>query len=86
MANLIDYILWRGDLSFKQSPMNECDLAILSQVVMLDLDKCVPGGDLHRSLTDCVERFANRSGERKREDLFHIVPLFALFPTVLYHG
>ena len=32
MANMIDYILWRGDLTLKQSPFNYVDSLILSQL------------------------------------------------------
>ncbi|WP_318659839.1 Mbeg1-like protein [Treponema sp.] len=38
MANIIDYILWRGDLSFKQSTFNEVDAVILCQISYLNYD------------------------------------------------
>ena len=31
MSNIIDYIKWRGDLTFSQDPFNEIDNLILSQ-------------------------------------------------------
>ena len=36
MNNIIDYIDWRGDLTFKYSPMNEVDAVILSQLAYID--------------------------------------------------
>ena len=36
MANAIDYIKWRGDLTFRQSPVNEVDLFLFSQLSTLD--------------------------------------------------
>ena len=36
MNTCLDYIDWRGDLTFAQSPVNEIDLTIFSQIVMLD--------------------------------------------------
>ena len=36
-AGLIEYIKWRGDLTFEQSPFNEVDNAVLSELVYLDL-------------------------------------------------
>ena len=36
-AGLIEYIEWRGDLTFEQSPFNEVDNAVLSELVYLDL-------------------------------------------------
>ncbi len=41
MANLLDYIDWRGDLTFSQSKFNIIDTIICSQIVMLDLSKIV---------------------------------------------
>ena len=37
MANIIDYIKWRGDLSFDISPFNELDNAVFSLFSYLDL-------------------------------------------------
>ena len=31
MSNIIDYLKWRGDLSFEISPFNEVDNIILSR-------------------------------------------------------
>ena len=42
MANIEDYIKWRGDLSFEQDPFNEVDGLILTQLAYLDLDGMVP--------------------------------------------
>ena len=32
MANLFDYLTWRGDLSFKLAPFNDVDALILSRL------------------------------------------------------
>jgi hypothetical protein len=45
MANIFDYFLWRGDLTFNQSPFNPVDNIILSQLSYLPLDGIVPGPD-----------------------------------------
>jgi len=42
MANMFDYISWRGDLSFSASPFNPVDNIILSQLSYLTLDDIVP--------------------------------------------
>ena len=42
MSRIIDYIYWRGDLSFKQEPFNAIDAAIFSQLSVLDFDAIVP--------------------------------------------
>lgn len=41
MNNIIDYIDWRGDLSFKISPLNEIDAVILSQLAYIDFSDIV---------------------------------------------
>lgn len=41
MNNIIDYIDWRGDLTFKNSPINELDAAILSQLAYIDFSGIV---------------------------------------------
>ena len=41
MANFIDYIRWRGDLSFKKVPFNEVDNLIFSQLVYMKFDKII---------------------------------------------
>ena len=33
MSNLMDYLDWRGDLTFLQAPFNEGDNLILAQLV-----------------------------------------------------
>lgn len=38
MANLIDYVKWRGDLNFKDSPFNEIDNAVLSFLAYVNFD------------------------------------------------
>lgn len=42
MANIMDYLDWRGDLSFQESPFNEVDNLILSEIPYVDLEGIVP--------------------------------------------
>ena len=37
MKNIIDYIDWRGDLTFKQSSFNEIDAVIFTQIAYMEL-------------------------------------------------
>ena len=37
MSNLFDYLKWRGELSFKQSPLNEIDNMILARLSSMPL-------------------------------------------------
>lgn len=45
MANIIDYILWRGDLPVAQVPLGEVDALILSYLSYMPMDGIVPGED-----------------------------------------
>lgn len=42
MANLMDYLDWRGDLTFSQSPFNEVDNLILAELSFVDFQSVVP--------------------------------------------
>lgn len=42
MGNILDYLDWRGDLTFNQSPFNEVDNVILSQLSYVNFDHIVP--------------------------------------------
>ena len=39
MANIVDYLKWRGDLTFKQSPFNEVDNLILAEFAYINISK-----------------------------------------------
>lgn len=42
MGTLFDYLNWRGDLTFAQSPINEVDSLIFSLLSYIDLEEVVP--------------------------------------------
>ena len=42
MANLMDYLDWRGDLTLAVSPFNEVDALILAELSFVDFDGIVP--------------------------------------------
>ena len=44
MSNIIDYLSWRGDVTFDYSPFNEVDALILSQLVYFDFSRAVKSG------------------------------------------
>ncbi len=41
MANIFDYLEWRGDVSFKQDSFNEVDNLVLAQLAYTDFDGCI---------------------------------------------
>ena len=42
MANMMDYIDWRGDIPFSQVPLNEVDNLILSAICYVDFEGIIP--------------------------------------------
>ena len=42
MANILDYLDWRGDIPFSVSPLNEIDNLIFSQLSFIDLEGILP--------------------------------------------
>lgn len=56
MSNLLDYIRWRGDLSFKAAPFCEVDGLIFTQLSFLDLD-AVFSLDEENSLSALEKKF-----------------------------
>ena len=51
MANLMDYLDWRGDLTLEQSEFNEIDNLILAQLAYVDFEGIVPGPDEKRKIS-----------------------------------
>lgn len=66
MANIFDYLSWRGDLDFTQSPLNPVDFVIFSQLSYLQFDNIVPAPDvkkeiiLHIALNKLKEKMQNK--------------------------
>lgn len=63
MANISDYLDWRGDITFFQDPFNEVDNLILSELAYTDFDGIVPGEDsevrvtIQQACRDFFERY-----------------------------
>ena len=51
MANMMDYLLWRGDLSFREAAFNEVDNLIFSELVYVDFKHIVSGTDSDETIT-----------------------------------
>lgn len=66
MANIMDYLEWRGDLSFEADSFNEIDNLILSQLVYVEFAGIVPGLDEERAIT--LEKASELFFERNREE------------------
>jgi len=70
MADISDYLLWRGDISFAVSPFNEIDALILCQILYLDFDGIV-SADFKSgiALKDAAQKYAVRHLNSAQEDL-----------------
>jgi hypothetical protein len=51
MANLFDYLAWRGDLDFARFPLNHVDNIIFSQLSFFPFDGIVPGLDDEKKIS-----------------------------------
>lgn len=61
MANMIDYVRWRGDISFAASPFCEVDNIIFAMLSHIDLGRIVPESartDSPITLAGCLKRVA----------------------------
>ena len=60
MSNLIDYIDWRGDISFNSSPLNDVDLCVFTQLMMnLDFIKD------EMTIEQAIDTYHNLNNEEK---------------------
>ena len=76
MANLLDYLDWRGDLTLEQSPFNEVDNLILAELSFVDFKDIVPGPGEGGSvpLHQAAEAFFARFPEGEKIDMGVLVP------------
>lgn len=67
MANVLDYIDWRGDLTFEQSPFNLVDNLILSCLSYVVMDGIVGGLDSANgvSVKELADSFEQLSKDEK---------------------
>lgn len=76
MANIIDYLNWRGDIPFSQVPLNEIDSLILSRISYFPFDNLFQGEE---QIT--IKKAYQRFKKEKDKTVLQIDDL-DLFPTV----
>ena len=71
---MIDYVKWRGDITFEESPLNEIDSLIFTELSYLPLEDIVPSVTEGGSITihNALDKFLNKFNED--------VPLGAIIP------
>ena len=76
MGSLNDYINWRGDLTFRMSPLNEVDSLIFSLITYVDLEGIVPCSHEEKGipLSSAIEQFFARNPNEKKISMGLIVP------------
>lgn len=76
MANLLDYLDWRGDLTLEQDPFNEVDNLILAELAFVDFQDIVPppGGGKGVELWRAAESFFARFPEGEKIHMGVFVP------------
>lgn len=71
MAGLLDYLRWRGDLSYKQAEFNSCDAGLLATIAYWPFEK----EDVGHSLRHAAKRmkqtkeFKEKLGQETREEI-----------------
>ena len=71
MANILDYVEWRGDLTFTKSKFNNVDAVVFSQIIFIDMTGIVPArGKI--SIEDCAKKYFSNSEKSKHLGL--IIP------------
>ena len=83
MANILDYLDWRGDLTLEQAPFNEVDNLILAELSFVDFGGIVPGPGEGKSveLRWAAEQYFERLSKDKNQNLGVLVP--AVIPEML---
>lgn len=76
MANLLDYLEWRGDLTLSQAPFNEVDNLILAELSFVDFGSIVPapGGGASVPLQEAAEAFFAGFPNGEKIDMGVLIP------------
>lgn len=75
MANILDYLKWRGDLSLEQDPFNEIDNLILTRFSYIPLEKLMKEGEKLKIRT-VYERYENSNIKKESFLLKEDIPFF----------
>lgn len=67
MANVLDYLKWRGDLSLDENPFNEVDAMVLARISYIPFDGIVAANFRERILLkEAAEVFLNRKDSTEK--------------------
>ena len=72
MANILDYLDWRGDLTLAERGFNEVDNLLMAELCFLDFSDIVPEGfDAPAPLPEAMQRY---DAARPQETMGVLVP------------
>ena len=74
MANILDYLDWRGDLTLAQAPFNEVDNLLLAELAFVDFRGIVPENGQSVLLRHAAAAFFARHGGAGEIDMGLLVP------------
>ena len=96
MADLFDYMDWRGDLSFRDSPANEADCYLISKIGCPNLTGIVPSDEQAADIGTVVEAYRAKTGKGgaflgittspKVIDSFYRLPSVPRFQSLMLSG
>ncbi|MCL2440793.1 MAG: DUF2974 domain-containing protein [Treponema sp.] len=81
MANMFDYLSWRGDIDFSASPFNPVDNIIFSQLAYLTLDGIVPGPEQKNGIS--IELAVRVLNEKLKQPGFKLTSTFKEDPDLI---
>lgn len=90
MANAIDYLKWRGDISFAVSPVNEVDIFLFSQLSTPDYRGIVPGDAFSESIRDAADKYFASHDESVKNlgalQSVSVLPMLKMLPETVRFG
>ena len=71
MTNILDYVDWRGDLSFRASPFNDVDALIFSKLAYFEFDGILPiQGNKGFTLREVIDIFEKKNVDVEKVEFF----------------
>ena len=83
---LMDYIEWRNDVSFRAAPFNEIDNVLLSYLAYADFGELLHEPKRHVSIETCLKRFCEKHDLANVRDSKHFIERAPLLLEEMVRG
>lgn len=83
---LMDYIEWRNDVSFRAAPFNEIDNVLLSYLAYADFGELLQEPKRHVSIETCLKRFCEKHDLANVRDSKHFIERAPLLLEEMVRG